>query len=129
MLIKCGRCGKPLKDVNSRAIGFGKICAEKMGIQTTFSSGRKAKRHKGYTQLSLEMSGEKSTTKCDFCGREIKFIHIKKEQKNIDVNFNHIFFVSPYGEGAEEFITATGQLVQGNRSQDGMKGYIRHKCH
>lgn len=68
-------------------------------------------------------------TKCIECGKQIKFIHSKKDGRNIPVNVTSLYFVPPNGIDDEEtFINASGSEVKGCRAPDGMTGYKRHEC-
>jgi len=46
----CRKCGRPLKDPNSITLGFGKVCAAQMNMNTTpLSSSRRTRKRKKET--------------------------------------------------------------------------------
>lgn len=128
MAATCGRCGRTLKDQNSIILGYGKVCALKIGIIPKKRSRKANKKHDGPVQLSL-WKEENPMPTCGVCECEIKFIRNKKENITIAVEPNSVYFIPPNGfDKVEKFINIAGQEVQGCRAPDGMTGYKRHEC-
>lgn len=72
-------------------------------------------------------------TKCEVCGKKIKYIKVKlNHSKSITSNRIKInprpVFIIPEKPGGKYFITQHGNFIKGEVARDGIKAYEQHYC-
>jgi hypothetical protein len=65
-------------------------------------------------------------TKCSICGRAIRFVK-RKGKKALIVNVHPVFFI-PDNTSDKEYVLTNGDIRRGRTAEDGLRGFILHRC-